>query len=211
VTGALSTDERAVDPDVGARPPSFEEVYEVHLAFVWRSAGRLGVPEASLEDVAQDVFVVVHRRLSDYDGRAPLASWLFGIVARVVREHRRRFQRKTAPWVAFDEGRESGSPIAAASASTPHAAAERSEAVRLLYTLLDELDDDKREVLVLSQLEEMSVPEIAACLGLNANTTAARLRAARQAFAEAHGRHLARSAGQSAVRASRRAREGRRP
>jgi RNA polymerase sigma-70 factor (ECF subfamily) len=177
----------------GDVPRSFDQIYAEHLDFVWRSARRLGIPEAHIEDVAQDVFVVVHRRLADYDGRAPMKSWLFGIVARVARAHRRRFARKLAPCVAYDEQQENQdtSPIGEAPA---HVAVERSEAVRLLDALLAELDDDKREVLVLAQIEEMSVPEIAECLGLNVNTASARLRAARRAFEEAHARHRARTA-----------------
>ncbi len=167
--------------------PSFDALYEAHLDFVWRSARRLGVPEKHLEDVTQDVFVVVHRRLADYDHRAAIRSWLFGIVALTVRGYRRTFARKDAPCVAYDDdfvtGEGSGSPLAAA---------EHAQRVKLMYRLLSELDQDKREVLVLAELEEMSVPEIAQCLTLNVNTAAARLRTARKAFEDAHTRHRAR-------------------
>src|SRR3954465_5437111 len=55
--------------------PSFDTIYEQEFEFVWRNLRRLAVPEASLRDVAQDVFLVIHRRLPEFEGRAPLRSW----------------------------------------------------------------------------------------------------------------------------------------
>ena len=81
-----------------APAPSFERVYRDGFAFVWSTLLRLGVPRAAVEDATQDVFVVVHRRLADFEGRgAGLRSWLFTIVRRVAYRHRRgaaRTERK---------------------------------------------------------------------------------------------------------------------
>src|SRR6186713_2887600 len=71
-------------------PPAFAEVYESCAKLVWRNLRRLGVPEAALEDAAQDVFLVVHRRLSEFEGRSTLRTWIFGIVLRVAARHRRK-------------------------------------------------------------------------------------------------------------------------
>ena len=162
-------------------PLCFSEVYDANFGFVWRMMRRLGIPDATLDDAVQDVFVTLHRRLGEYDGRASVRSWLFGIVSRVARDHRRRHRRKVAPCVPPPT--DSGSEIAIASACpSPVALAERSERVELLKRLLDELDDGKREILVLSFLEEMTVPEIADLLGINLNTAYSRLRAAKQSF-----------------------------
>ncbi len=169
---------------------TFDALYEAHFDFVWRSARRLGVPVGSADDVVQDTFVVLHRHLSSYDGKTPLRSWIFGILRRVVGDHRRRYRRKDAACVPHPE--ESERAIAS-SAPPPSAEAERSEALALLETLLSELDENKRELLVLAELEEMTVPEIAALLGLNVNTAYARLRAARRDFEAAHARHQARA------------------
>jgi len=73
--------------------PSFDEVYEEHFAFVWRTARRLGVPESAADDVVQDTFVVLHRRLAEYDGETAMRRWLVGILTRVVSDHRRRYRR----------------------------------------------------------------------------------------------------------------------
>ncbi len=163
----------------------FTTVYEQHFDFVWRSVRRLGVPQRSLDDAVQDVFIVVHRRLSTFEGRSTLKSWLFGIARRVAKDHRRRISRKERdeplpPAVQDPRG------------STPMQEAEKSEAIRLLHELLSSLGDDKREVFILAELEQMTAPQIAESISVNLNTVYSRLRAARRAFDAALARHRAR-------------------
>jgi RNA polymerase sigma-70 factor (ECF subfamily) len=172
---ASSTAARALPPapaDGGA--PGFDRLYEEQVDFVWRTLRCLGVRDAALEDAAQDVFVVVHRRLGDFQARSSVRTWLFGIALRVAGDHRRRERRKggLAP---LDFEVEDGAP-------GPHEEAARAEALRSLAQALEALDEDKRAVLVLAELEQMSAPEIAAALGINVNTVYSRLRAARRAF-----------------------------
>jgi len=171
----------------------FDAVYDEHFTFVWRTARRLGVPEVAADDVVQDVFLVVHRRLADYDGQTPVKYWILGIVTRVVADHRRTYWRKEArcvPPAVDKDGAETQPSLGPA----PLEQAEQAEALRLVSSLLDELDREKREVLVLAQFEEMSAVEIAECLSLNVNTVYGRLRAARAAFDAAYARHRARTA-----------------
>ena len=165
---------------------AFDSVYDEHFPFVWRSVRRLGVAEASVDDVTQEVFLVVHRRLADFEGRSSLKTWLYGVVLRVVRGHRRTLQRKTRPQGGELEA------IEDTTAATPYESAEKAQAVRLLHALLDALDDDKREVFVLAELEQLPAPEIAEATGTNVNTVYSRLRAARREFEEAVARHRAR-------------------
>ncbi len=172
--------------------PPFEQLYDEHFDFVWRTARRLGVPEPEADDVVQDAFLVLHRRTADYDGRTPVKRWLLGIVVRVVSDHRRRHRRKDAPCIPHAADSD-GNVLLASQTPPPSAEAEQAEQVRLLELLLAELDKDKREVLVLAELEEMTVPEIAEILGANVNTIYARLRAARKDFEAAHARHRART------------------
>ncbi len=168
----------------------FDAIYSEYFAFAWRTARRMGIPASGAEDVVQNAFLILHRRLGDYDGHTPVRAWLLGIISRVVAEARRTYRRKDARCVQCDPGREGAD--AASPGATPLEKSEQTEALRLVMALLEELEDDKREVLVLAQFEELTVPEIARCLGLNVNTVYARLRAARQAFDAAHARHLAR-------------------
>lgn len=182
---ALSARDRLHAEDAAPAALSFEDVYHAHFPFVWRSAKRLGVRDASLDDAVQEVFVVVHRRLADFEGRSSVKTWLFGITVRVVRDHRRSARRR-------DPGSEVDPDTLRASGGGPAECAEKAEAVRLLHALLDELDDERREVFVMSELEQIAMPEIAEALGINVNTAYARLRAARQEFEQALARHRAR-------------------
>jgi RNA polymerase sigma-70 factor (ECF subfamily) len=161
----------APDP---VQPPSFALVYEQHFDFVWRSARRLGVAEASLDDVVQDVFVTVYRRLDAFEGRSQLKTWLFGILRNTVHDLRRSARRKPTE-ALLDEPLDSVGP-------TPQDAVLHGEGTKLLHAVLLELGDDLREVFVLSELEQMSAPEVAAALSLNVNTVYSRLRSARKEF-----------------------------
>jgi len=122
---------------------------------VWRNARRLGVAPAALDDVTQDVFLVAHRRLGELSRPESLRAWIFSIVIRVVRDYRRTLRRKdpqqrsAAPLLDPDQ-------LPDTRAANPQAAAERTDAVRMLYSMLNELDDAKREVFVLAELEEMT-------------------------------------------------------
>jgi RNA polymerase sigma-70 factor (ECF subfamily) len=159
----------------------FDDVYRQYFPFVWRSAKRLGGQEATLDDIVQEVFVIVHRRLADFAGRSALRTWLFGITLRVVRDHRRSAARKNP-----ESAVEPDSLFAVG--CDPGEALEKAEAVRLLYSVLNELEDRRREVFVMAELEQMPMADIAAILDINVNTAYARLRAARQAFERALAR-----------------------
>jgi len=155
----------------------FSEVYRAHFAFVWRAAKRLGVASSHQDDVVQEVFVVVHRRLSSFEGRSSLRTWLFGITIRVVRDYRKSRARRDEP-----TGLDFDTLEAPQGTANPSRALERAEASRLLHGILDAMDDDKREVFVLSELEQLTIPEAAEALSVNVNTAYARLRAAKQFF-----------------------------
>lgn len=165
-----------VAPAVGGGV-SFELVYNDYFDFVWRSLRRLGVPEASADDALQDVFVVVHRRLGEFGGRSSLKTWLFGIAMRVTSDHRRRVRRKG--------GHEPLDEAVADPAPSPQEKAANAEMLSLLDRALDALDDDRRAIFVLAELEQMSAPEIAEALGVKLNTVYSRLRLARQDFERA--------------------------
>jgi RNA polymerase sigma-70 factor (ECF subfamily) len=171
----------------------FAEVYREHFGFVWRSARALGVGESAADDVVQEIFVVVHRCLREFEGRSKLRTWLSGIVLNVVRHHRRSVVRKS-PHQLAGAGADDPETLAT-EAMSPHENAELAEGTRLLSRLLDTLDDDKREVLVLAELEEMTVPEISEALGLKLNTAYSRLRLAREQFERALTRHKAQDHG----------------
>ncbi len=149
---------------------------------------RLGVAPSALDDVVQDVFVVVHRRLSDFEGRSSAKSWLFGIVLHVVRDARRTLRRKPAHLGGTARSADDVDDVVDIDGASPHDSAAKREAVRQLHAMLEAMPDDRREVFILSELEQMSVPEIASAVGANANTVSSRLRAARADFERAVAR-----------------------
>jgi RNA polymerase sigma-70 factor (ECF subfamily) len=145
-----------------------------HFDFVWRNLRRLGVLEANLWDGAQDVFLVIHRRLGEFEPHAALRSWVYSIVVRVARQHRRTARRKPA------QGFEDQEQLPDVQGIGPERGAAQSQELLQLMNLLATLDDAKREAFVLAELEGLSAPEIAEVLNVNVNTIYARIRAARQ-------------------------------
>jgi RNA polymerase sigma-70 factor (ECF subfamily) len=170
----------------------FEDVYAEQFDFAWRSVRRLGVDASAVDDVVQEAFLTVHRRLADFEGRSSLKTWLFGIVLRVVRDHRRSLRRKPAQLGGGASIDADVERVTDTTSQGPHERAVERQAVEALHAILDELDDERREVFILAELEGMTVPEIAEAVGANVNTVYSRLRTARRDFEAAVGRHQAR-------------------
>jgi RNA polymerase sigma-70 factor, ECF subfamily len=176
--------QRAVDSsptlNVSAPPrpvPAFATVYDDHVKFAWRVLGRLGVARADLEDVCQEVFIVVHRRLGEFEGRSSLRTWIYGIALRCASDYRRRdHRRRPAP---ISEIAIAGSQLEDLDAREARATLER---------LLELLDPEKREVFVLFELEELTMAEVVAIVGCPLQTGYGRLHAARAIVAAAASR-----------------------
>lgn len=156
------------------------ELYRAHARELWRALGRLGVPPASVEDALHDLFIVVQRRLPEFEHRAAIRTWLYAIALRIARKHRDRQRRHAHAPAAEDALVNPAQP--------PDRALLDVEALRQVDAILAALDPAKREVFVLHEIEELSAPEIAAVLEINVNTVYSRLREAKRAFARAHAR-----------------------
>ena len=181
-----TVDPCALDSVVPAAPAlEFVAVYRAHFAFVWRSLRRLGVPDHALDDAAQEVFITVHRRLGEFEGRSSIKTWIFGILLNTARHQRRsiarRRDRDPLPAVVVDGGH--GGPLESIA---------RAQAVAVLHRFLEGLDDTLRECFVLSELEQMTAPEVAAATGANLHTVHSRIRTARQQFEQMVARQRAR-------------------
>ena len=169
------------EPSVVVTTPTFDQVYQAHARFVWRTLRTFGVAEAQLEDALQDVFVVVHRRLGEFAGRSRVETWLFAIARRVASQYRRahgRAERRTA-----DED-----ATLLAGTDDTFAALSRAQAAAAVAAILETMDEDKRVVFALVELEQLPVPDVARLLGLKLNTAYSRLRLARRAFEAALAR-----------------------
>jgi RNA polymerase sigma-70 factor (ECF subfamily) len=158
--------------------PDLAAVYEAHFRYVWRCLRSLGVRDAQLDDAMQDVFVVVQRRLPEFDGGVQLRTWLYAIALRIARKYRDRARREPAP---LEEAARESQPELVLEHSGEGAALQ-NERLALAHAALSTLSDDQREVFVLARVEQMSAPEIASIVGAPINTVYSRLRAARLAF-----------------------------
>jgi RNA polymerase sigma-70 factor (ECF subfamily) len=182
----------AASLDVGApaQPRSstvrdFSVFYDEHFDFVWRSLRRLGVPESALDDATQEVFVIAFRRQQDFEGRSSDKTWLFGIAWNRARELARGARRH--PEEALTE------PLEQASPGDAEQAAIHGQELRLVYRVLSELTPERRAVLVMTEVEEMTAAEIVDVLGIPLNTVYSRIRLARRDFEAALKRCRARS------------------
>lgn len=156
---------------------ALDQLYEEHFAFVWRSLLRLGVRQENADDAVQDVFLVVHRRLGEFEGRSTIKTWLFSVAARVAQGYKRRQRRQ-----AWQEP----VPLSLVDGSScPEMRTETVRAAEFIDSFLEQLDDGKRAVFILMELEQMTAPETAEALGIKVNTVYSRLRVARRAFREA--------------------------
>lgn len=171
-------------PQLAASPRlTFEAVYNDQAAFIWRSLKRLGVREADLEDVTQETFVVIHRKLADFEGRSSVKTWVFGICLRVAADHRKR---------AHVVREEITDDVPDTEVAAPQGeVVARKQARALLDKVLDQLDADKRATFVMFELEQMPMAEIAEAMEVPLQTAYARLYAARkhvEAAVVAHGK-----------------------
>ena len=159
-------------------PMPIAALYREYFQFVWRSLRRLGVHESSVDDAVQDVFLVAHRKLDEFERRSSYKVWLFGIALRVASEHRRRDRRLQLDAQA----------VANAIARNDHAI-EMRRRIEVLDALLDTLDDRQRAVFVMAEIEGFSAPEIAEVLAIKLNTVYSRLRLGRHSFEKALERY----------------------
>lgn len=173
-------------PETAKVRPTFAQIYDATFSFVWRTVRRLGVEESAVDDVTQEVFVTVYRRLDDFEMRCAPKTWVFGIAMGIVRNYRRGRRRKDAA-VPIATHLASAELVADGGAD-PMEEASRAEAGRIVHGLLEQLDEEKAVVFVMAELEGMTVPEIADLVGINVNTVYSRLRAARKEFDQALSR-----------------------
>src|SRR5688572_33346687 len=129
------------------------------------------MPAEQVEDAVQDVFLVVHRRLAEFEARSSVKTWLFSIARNVAANAQRRSKRRPEEPLELE-------PVS--SAADPVTNVEAARASLFMARFLDELDEAKRTVFLLGVIEGVSAPELAQMLAIPVNTVYSRQRAARQ-------------------------------
>jgi RNA polymerase sigma-70 factor, ECF subfamily len=164
----------------------FRQMFMKEYSYVYSTLRRLGVRAADLKDEAQEVFVVVHGLRHDYDASRPARPWLFAIAYRIAARHRTRHVRERLPDGELPE------PVDASRGADEEL--EAAEARDLVLAALSQMDLPRRAVFVMSDIDDISVPDIARELGIPLNTAYSRLRLGRAEFADAVKRLRARGA-----------------
>jgi len=167
---------------------TLQQIYDQQGDFVWRMLRRLGVPERDLPDAMQEVFLSVYRNLPRFEWRCSLTTWLFTVCRSIARDHRRRVYHQR-------EVQEDGSIEAQVDLRADvHGAAEASERLLLLESILSELAPEQRNVFVLFEIERMTGEEASEALAIPLGTVYSRLALARKAFRQALARRDLREA-----------------
>ncbi|XXY52538.1 sigma-70 family RNA polymerase sigma factor [Sorangium sp. So ce269] len=171
----------APEPPAELPRPSFEDVYKSLLQYVLRVLWRMGVPARNLRDVAQEVFLVVHRRFEDYDPRLPMKAWVASIASHLALRHQRLARNRRELLARSEADRiDVVDP-----GCDPEALFARAETQRIVRELVQRLESDRRVVFILYELEGLDMRAIAEALHISENTAWDRLRRARKEFAAA--------------------------
>jgi RNA polymerase sigma-70 factor (ECF subfamily) len=173
-------------PDAEPRPmtvpSSFAEAYRDYAQRTARWAHALGGADLDVEDMVQEVFLVVSRKLASFRGDGSFASWMFEITRKVVANHRRRQRRRF--WYAGTDQEELES--LPSQSEDPASQLDRRRLIGLVYRALDRLPEKYRTVFVLYEIEDLSTLAIAELCQLNRSTVKVRLLRARARFIDAY-------------------------
>jgi RNA polymerase sigma-70 factor, ECF subfamily len=158
----------------GAAPHAID-AYCLEYDYLYRTLQRFGVGTADVEDVAHQVFLVLHQKWTEYDATRPLRPYLFGIAFRVAATYRRQ-RRREVPWTS----REVQDP-----APQPDQLLSNAEAREIVLHALEHVDLTRRAVLIMHDLDETPMRVVAEALHIPLFTAYSRLRKARKEFENA--------------------------
>jgi len=176
-------------PEARVVRPTFVDLYRDHFDFVWRVLARLGVPDRDLADATQDVFMVVHKKLPEFEGECRPTTWLYGISFRVASARRRAApaRREVLDDALHEPTNERSEGLVA----------EAAHYRRLLSEALDRMPLEQRAAFAMFELDGMTAADIAEHTGVSEGTINSRLRLARQIFRRFVARLSAREASRS--------------
>jgi len=175
--GAPERQLTGVNEDLEVRH-TLDAIYHAYAPRVAGWAARLAGPSLDAEDIVHEVFLTVHKELPRFRGDSKLTTWLYGITANIVRDRRRKEQRRWLRHLLSYREQSTLHP----GVQTPAEAAERQQATTVVYKALDGLRDNYRTVLILFELEGLSGEQIAELTHVNVNTVWVWLHRARAQF-----------------------------
>ena len=170
--------------DKDLEPDTPRLAYEAYFELVWRTLRRLGVAEHQVEDAVQDVFLVVHRRWKDFLQNSSVKTWVLGISLRTGKQYNRNASRVKQTQFEFDDTQPSP--------DCPEFNVEQRQTLARFTIVLERLSYEHRSILVLVELEELSMAQAAEVLEIPTSTAYNRLRMAHRAFEAIWNRQTAR-------------------
>ena len=194
----IEADLRLVERLRGGDAAALETLMERYASRVYRLAQGITRNEADAQEVVQDVFLTVFRKIHTFEGRAALGSWIYRVAANAALIKRRG--KRAEVEVSFDselptflpDGHRAGAPafVLADWSQTPEAELLSRETREILNQAIDALPDRYRTVLVLRDIEGLSNEEVAEVVGESVAAVKSRLHRARMALRERLTRHL---------------------
>jgi RNA polymerase sigma-70 factor (ECF subfamily) len=169
-------------PAVVPRPRTVDELFRLHGARVAGWAAHLLGPGADVDDVVQEVFLVVQRRLPEFRGEARVTTWLYEITLRVTKSWRRRVRWRR--WLGLERAADGDALIS--DRASPLQELETRQATQTVYAVLERLRERDRTVLVLFEIERIPGEQIAAIERTSLNNVWSRLHRARERFVRAY-------------------------
>lgn len=165
----------------GAGLAEFRAIFDAHVSYVAHTLRRLGVRPSDVDEATHDTFLIVHRRLADWDRARPIRPWIGGIAYRVASDYRKRVERRAE--TALEQAPEPVDP-----SPSPQSDLEDKERRELLLGALEAVPLERRIVLVMHDVDGTPMPEVAAALEIPLNTGYSRLRTAREELSAAYKR-----------------------
>ena len=159
---------------------TFREVYDENFAFVFRLLVlQYGMADRNAEDAAQEVFIRFHEKFGEWDQNRSVRNFLWAFARRVASEMRRRASARHEVLPGEDM------PDRADPANSGERVSAQLAAHQLVRAALATLSEEHRDILVLVEMEQHSVPDAVEILGIELNTGYSRLARAKESFTAA--------------------------
>lgn len=169
----------AAEGDEGA----FEKLVIENEKLIYNVALKITGNPDDAEDVAQEAFIKAYRNLGSFRGESRFSGWLYRLCYNAAMDHIRKTRDPNLRSLTNDDGSDAELDVADP-APTPEESAERKETQRIVREAVNQLDDDKREILIMREFSGMSYTAIADALGIEEGTVKSRISRARASLAE---------------------------
>lgn len=181
-------DDQLVEEALGGNALSFQLLVERYQERIFALARHYTKSGVEVEDIAQDTFLKAFRRLNTFQRQSSFSTWLYRIAVNTALDFLKRSGR--SPVQAVEDPELTAAPVRAQAGSgvtiaSPDVNLRREELARITRSVLDELPEIFRTVLVLREFEDLSYQEMAEVLGISIGTVESRLFRARARFKEA--------------------------